>query len=192
MHPIVSLAALVAVAYIIASLEETEQEDVGTSPKYDRIRAKYGDPKTVPHPGYPLNPKLRGHVKCSPEWVKANIVKVKLHTGKTVQLHKAIAENFRLTFQAACLASGYTPAVVWTWVPRHINRNVKDPLSLHTWGIAVDFDSTLNPMGGKRKNGSPSVLRGEAGKAFVAVFKAAGWTWGGDWGMRDDMHFEVV
>jgi hypothetical protein len=25
---------------------------------------------------------------------------------------------------------------------------------------------------------------------FVDVFRRAGWTWGGDWKMRDDMHFQ--
>lgn len=192
MHPAALAACAVALVVVLVSFGPEEEEEVGTSLKYQRILAKYGNPKTTPHPGYPANPKLKGHVKCDPAWVKANIVKVKLHTGQTVQMHRLVAEHFARTFQAACLASGYTPSVVWTWVPRHINRNVKDPLSLHTWGIAVDFDSLKNPMGGVQKNGKPSVLRGEAGQAFVSVFKSAGFTWGGDWGIKDDMHFEVV
>ena len=45
-------------------------------------------------------------------------------------------------------------------------------------------------MGGKiKKTGRPSLLRTHP--EFAQVFKDAGWTWGGDWRMKDDMHFEL-
>ncbi len=131
-----------------------------------------------------------GRIKISPKWVKENIVTVTLHTGKRVRLHKDVAENFVNTFKNACEASGYTPKSVQTFVTRHTLWNPKKSLSCHSWGIAIDFDPPKNPMGGKIKStGKPSLLR--QNMEFVEAFESAGWTWGGRWRMKDDMHFEM-
>tara|TARA_Y100000034_G_scaffold134397_3_gene202715 strand:+ start:2556 stop:3197 length:642 start_codon:yes stop_codon:yes gene_type:complete len=130
-----------------------------------------------------------GRIKISPKWVKDNIVAIKLHTGKTVRLHKDIADDFVVTFKKACESSGYIPSSVQTFVKRHTMWNPERSLSAHSWGVAVDFDPPKNPMGGKIKStGKPSKLRGHM--EFVKAFKDDGWTWGGDWRMKDDMHFE--
>jgi hypothetical protein len=126
-----------------------------------------------------------GRIQISPAWVRENIVGVKLHTGKSVQFHRLAAAEFARLFEAACKTSGYTPASVQTFVPRHTLWDPSKSLSLHSWGIAVDFDPPVNPMGGKN-----SRLRTPQGQAFVQVFTDAGWTWGGAWAMRDDMHFQ--
>lgn len=126
-----------------------------------------------------------GRISIDPQWVRDNIVSVRLHTGKSVQFHKLAADDFAATFKLACAASGYTPASVQTWVPRHTLWNPAKSLSLHSWGVAVDFDPSRNPMGG-----TGSYLRTPQGQLFVQAFTAAGWTWGGAWKMRDDMHFQ--
>lgn len=126
-----------------------------------------------------------GRIQIDPSWVRANIMSAKLHTGKTVQFHVLAAVEFAQVFAAACATSGYTPASVQTFVPRHTLWDPAKSLSLHSWGIAVDFDPPSNPMGGKS-----SKLRTPEGQAFVRVFTDAGWTWGGDWKMKDDMHFQ--
>ena len=126
-----------------------------------------------------------GRVQIEAKWANENIIQTRLHTGKSVQFHRAAAAEFAKLFEAACKTSGYTPASVQTFVPRHTLWNPAKPLSLHSWGIAVDFDPALNPMGGKN-----SKLRTPEGQAFVQVFTGAGWTWGGGWTMRDDMHFQ--
>ena len=130
-----------------------------------------------------------GRIKISPKWVKENIVYVKLHTGKRIRLHKAVAEDFVVSFRNACEASGYTPKSVQTFVTRHTLWNPKKSLSCHSWGIAIDFDPPKNPMGGRIKSsGKPSMLRQHI--EFVDTLEADGWTWGGRWRMKDDMHFE--
>jgi hypothetical protein len=126
-----------------------------------------------------------GRIDIDDAWEAAHIAAYRLHTGRTVMLHRAVGEEFVALFRAACQASGYTPASVQTHVPRHTLWDPAKPLSLHSWGIAVDFDPTSNPMGGKG-----SKLRTPAGALFVQVFRDAGWTWGGDWKMKDDMHFQ--
>ena len=131
----------------------------------------------------------RGRISIDPSWVKKNIVRVTLHTGKRVRFHKLIADEFAQAFREACDASGYTPKSVQTWVPRHTLWNESKPLSLHSWGIAVDFDPSSNRMGGTAKGGGPSLLRQHP--EFIEVFRDVyGWTWGGDWRMKDDMHFQ--
>ena len=128
---------------------------------------------------------LGGRIQIDPSWVRANIMSVKLHTGKQVQFHVLAAVEFAQLFAAACATSGYTPASVQTFVPRHTLWDPTKSLSLHSWGVAVDFDPPSNPMGGKN-----SKLRTPEGQAFVQVFADAGWTWGGAWSMKDDMHFQ--
>lgn len=126
-----------------------------------------------------------GRINMDPQWFRENIVFVKLHIGRSVQFHRLAAAEFAQLFEAACKTSGYTPASVQTFVPRHTLWDASKSLSLHSWGIAVDFDPSSNPMGGKG-----SKLRTPEGQNFVRTFTEAGWTWGGLWNMKDDMHFQ--
>lgn len=141
-----------------------------------RVSLVYGAFKFTPRPTGRL-------IDISPAWVAFHIRSFKLHTGKTIRLHKDVGAEFVALFEAACKAAGTAPKSVQTFVPRFTNGTRK--LSMHSWGIAVDFDPDNNPMGGHG-----SWMRTAAGQAFVAVFEAAGWTWGGRWRMKDDMHFQ--
>ena len=145
------------------------------------LKAVYGD--------FPYKEASGGRIKIADEWTQQNIVKCKLHTGKTVFLHKLVAEEFPDIFKRACEASGYTPTEVQTWVPRHTMWDPTRSLSMHSWGIAVDFDPIRNRLGGDDKiAGGPSMLRKHP--QFIKVFEEAGWTWGGSWKSKDDMHFQ--
>lgn len=126
-----------------------------------------------------------GRINVEAPWTAANIVTVTLHTGAKVRLHKLVAAEFVQLYKRASEVSGYTPSSVQTYVPRHTLWDPNRTLSLHSWGIAIDFDPSANPMGGAN-----SRLRTQAGQQFVQVFRDAGWTWGGDWPMKDDMHFQ--
>lgn len=56
-------------------------------------------------------------------------------------------------------------------------------LSIHSWGIAIDINAAENGLGVKPKLSAP----------FVACFKDAGFTWGGDFvGRPDGMHFQLT
>lgn len=144
------------------------------------LKSVYGD--------FPYTEGEGGRINIDQAWVAANIVSQKLHSGQSVRLHKLAAAEFATLFEQACKASGYTPSSVQTFVPRHTLWNPAKSLSLHSWGVAIDFSPSENTMGGTDGKGGPSKLRQHP--AFVEVFKAAGWTWGGDWDMRDDMHFQ--
>jgi hypothetical protein len=129
-----------------------------------------------------------GRIDIDPAWTTANIGVYTLHTGRIVKMHKLAGAEFVRLYHAACLASGYTPTSVQTFVPRHTLWDPSKPLSLHSWGIAVDFDPASNTMSGTDGHGGPSLMRQHP--AFVKVFTDAGWTWGGNWDMKDDMHFQ--
>jgi len=54
--------------------------------------------------------------------------------------------------------------------------------SLHSWGVAIDVNASWNRMG-KEPTLSP---------AFVKCFKDSGFDWGGDWRVKDGMHFQLA
>lgn len=59
-------------------------------------------------------------------------------------------------------------------------RGVPNVMSVHSWGLALDFNAKDNPLGGE-STWSPD---------FVQVWKDAGFVWGGDFKRKDPMHFQ--
>ena len=61
-------------------------------------------------------------------------------------------------------------------------------VSLHSYGAAIDLAPQLNPLGAfyqPQKMMMPSQV--------IEMFRAEGWTWGGDWKSRPDpMHFQAT
>ncbi|HYU29852.1 MAG TPA: M15 family metallopeptidase [Gemmatimonadales bacterium] len=57
-----------------------------------------------------------------------------------------------------------------------------DKLSAHCWGIAIDLNTRTNAQG----------TAGDMSPDVVAVFRTAGFKWGGDWSgkSKDPMHFQ--
>jgi hypothetical protein len=53
--------------------------------------------------------------------------------------------------------------------------------SLHSWGIAFDIDASWNSQGS----------HGEMDPKIVQVFKDSGFDWGGDFTIKDYMHFQL-
>lgn len=145
------------------------------------VEAAYGTPKWS-RP----DPKKRA-VKVPASW-SSQMRSFTLHTGQKVRLHQSIGAEFVALYQQACEASGYTPSSVVGYVARTIG--LTDRLSMHCYGIAVDFDPQQNPWGGKQSDGTPSLMRQYP--RFYKVFEDAGWTWGGRWdsGKGDDMHMQ--
>jgi hypothetical protein len=68
------------------------------------------------------------------------------------------------------------------FVPRHMGWDKTRGLSRHTWGIAVDLNARLFPLGSQKKQDA----------RIIAAFARQGFAWGGDWSIPDPMHFEIV
>lgn len=60
-------------------------------------------------------------------------------------------------------------------------RGEPNRISAHSYGIAIDINASVNPLGG------PSKFSQE----FVRCFKDAGLWWGGDFHRMDPMHFSM-
>lgn len=61
--------------------------------------------------------------------------------------------------------------------------------SLHSWGLAVDFNAAHNPLGVSR---TQAIARGlkPFSEAFARCWEDTGWEWGGRWSRPDMQHFQ--
>jgi hypothetical protein len=124
-----------------------------------------------------------GTIEPDARWVAANIVRARVPILGLVTCHRLMVPQLRRALaevEAAGLA-GLIHSYDGCYVPRFIERDPSHPVSLHTWGIAIDLDAASNGRG----------RRGTMDARVVAVFKRWGFRWGGDWSYTDPMHFEV-
>lgn len=134
-----------------------------------RIVEKYGTPNKDYLNKYCVN----WAVKKDFPWFPANEIyinkdfKLKL-AAAFAQLQKAGIEGEIKTFDGC-----------------YNNRSVRGNVatSLHAWGIAIDLNASVEKLGQTHTNFSGQ---------FIAIMKAAGLFWGGDWkGRKDNMHFAL-
>ena len=67
----------------------------------------------------------------------------------------------------------------------YVERRVRgrQTISLHSWAMAIDLNASLEQLGKTNTQWSGQ---------FVAIMKATGLFWGGDWkGRKDNMHFSL-
>lgn len=67
-----------------------------------------------------------------------------------------------------------------------LKRGVNE-YSIHSWGLALDFNAALNPLG-QRMGSKPKMFT----PAFLAVWRKHGWTCGADFSRPDGMHFQYT
>lgn len=128
-----------------------------------------------------------GMIQIDQGWVRRNIVyaKVPIFRG-SVLCHRLMIDQLRGALQEVAdkgLAHLIDPTQYGgCWVPRHIDFNPSRPLSMHAWGIAVDFNVSTNGLGQV-----PQMDR-----RIVQIFEKWGFAWGGHWKRPDGMHFELA
>jgi hypothetical protein len=139
------------------------------------------------------HPATRGAVEILGEWQRKNIISFpppfELRDGRGrpvsgIRCHRLMAPALRRV-----LTDLNTRGLVHLintfdgcFVPRHMGRDPRRPLSRHAWGIAVDVNARLFPYGSRAKQDA----------RLIAAFARQGFTWGGAWRTPDPMHFEIV
>ncbi len=124
-----------------------------------------------------------GTIEPDARWVRANIVTARVPVLGTVTCHRLMIPQLRSALQEVKNAGLASTLHTYDgcYVPRFIERDPSRPISLHTWGIAIDIDAATNGRG----------IRGTMDPRVVAIFKRWGFRWGGDWAWTDPMHFEL-
>ena len=125
-----------------------------------------------------------GTIQPDASWVRQNIQTATLPIMGRVTCHRLMITQLRGALQDvvdAGLASTLT-TYDGCYVPRFIERNPENSISLHTWGIAIDMDAAKNYRG----------IKGTMHPEVVNIFKRWGFRWGGDWKFTDPMHFELA
>ncbi len=102
----------------------------------------------------------------------------------------AVAEDAFRALEQALKSSGYQPKSAWAYNCRNIGGTKS--YSLHSYGIAIDIDPSVNPY----SSGDPysGKFKSEHVEAVLAIKNAEGrrvWSWGGNWKKRDRMHFQL-
>jgi hypothetical protein len=127
-----------------------------------------------------------GMIQIDPDWVSRNIVRrampllngeVVCHRQMVDQLYGALSEIEQSGLGHLIDPSQYGGC----WVPRHIDFNPARPLSMHSWGLAADFNVSTNGLGQKP----------QMDPRIVHIFDKWGFVWGGRWSRPDGMHFEL-
>jgi hypothetical protein len=127
-----------------------------------------------------------GMITIMGSWVRDWIVNIELPRLGRVNVNRVIAPQLLAAFDelaAEGLLEQMDPRQFGGgWVPRHIDWNPARPLSMHAWGLAIDFNTRDNALGA-----SPTM-----DPRMVAVFERWGFAWGGRWARPDGMHFELA
>jgi hypothetical protein len=127
-----------------------------------------------------------GMIQIDPAWVRRNIASAEVPVfGGHVVCHRLLIPQLRGALQEVVdrgLDHLIDPRQYGgCWVPRHIDFNPSKPLSMHSWGLAVDFNVSTNQLG------APPQMD----PRIVEIFESWGFVWGGRWRRPDGMHFEL-
>jgi len=107
-------------------------------------------------------------------------------TGLSIQLHKKVMPIFEVCLaEAIKRVPNYKIRILGGYCARHMQHNVKMPLSVHSWGAAFDVNWDKNPMGDTLITDLPLDWR--------LAFTEQGWNWGGSWKSPiDAMHWQLA
>lgn len=152
----------------------------------------YGDARRLGESG--MSNLMRPVTGLPGRWNKGN--------GRLYAFHPKAAGQLRLAL-ILCEAYGVINEIyrIGSYNYRHMRFDTTRPLSMHSWGIAVDINPRDNSAKGRAesKKLEPftdswwSTYPQGLSQLLVACFKKAGFRWGGDWPtFRDPMHFEIA
>ena len=164
---------------------KTARIDLLTQPQADPVAFLTGSRAAKAFGAFSYRYYPDGTIEPDARWVAENIRTARVPIIGLVTCHRLMLPQLigaLRDVQRAGLASALHPDEYGgCYVPRFIERSPEHPISLHTWGIAIDLNVPGNLRG----------TRGQMDRQVVAIFKRWGFRWGGDWSWTDPMHFEL-
>lgn len=151
----------------------------------------YGDFRTS-------NWKKENLVKCDLDFMRSQLEhvvigweqtsKAFMHNGWTgFYCHKLIAPHFQRAFKNMSEGRVFNHLKTYDGCLADPPRQMRggNNWSMHSWGIAVDLNAKMNPMGNEKFDMT---------EEFAKCFEDAGFVWGGRWKGRyaDAMHFQYA
>jgi D-alanyl-D-alanine carboxypeptidase len=126
-----------------------------------------------------------GGIQIGAGWVRRNITTDGVPILGQVTCHRLLFPQLKEALRDV-KREGLSHTIVESngcYAPRFINSNPAGRLSHHSWGIAIDMNSSDNSFGAK-----PNM-----DMRVVDVFEDRwGFTWGGRWIIPDGMHYEWI
>ncbi|MEX1177905.1 MAG: M15 family metallopeptidase [Nitriliruptor sp.] len=126
-----------------------------------------------------------GRISIHGDWVARNITRVQLPGMASTSCHRIMIPQLLAAVEELIerdLYSHLDPSqFAGCFVARHIDWKPSKPLSMHAWGLAIDFNTRDNWLGAEPK----------MDRRVVEVFERWGFEWGGHWNRPDGMHFEL-
>lgn len=149
----------------------------------DQICATFGDIFEYILPDHTLDPRWREEfltIATLPflvplSWDKSRQV-------DHITCHKLLAETFMDVFGGLQSAGLQAKISSFGGCFAFRAQRTGTKLSTHAWGVAIDLNPETNQQG----------TTGDMDPAVIAIFRQAGFEWGGDWQgrTRDPMHFQ--
>jgi hypothetical protein len=178
------------VAHRLEEVTGLEAEPIELPATQEAEHAQTGQSGGVPAPAQHIEPFTYqsigdGMIRINPGWVRRNVVSAGVPVFGEVLCHRSMIPQLRAALQEVAergLDQHIRPGDYGgCWVPRHILFNPSRNLSMHAWGLAIDFNVSTNQYG------EPPQMNRE----IVEVFEKWGFSWGGYWSTPDGMHFEL-
>jgi hypothetical protein len=109
-----------------------------------------------------------------------------LYDGRTVlksRCHRKAVENFQFAFEELAMAGLQDECRNYGGIFNQRRTRGGSKPSTHSWGIAIDLEPLRYPLRSTKR----------MPEQVVAIWRAAGFAYGGDWRSRPDpMHFQLA
>jgi hypothetical protein len=169
---------------LVDGLEEFGEVELRRPPEPEQSTSRPTDSAVELEP-FTYTSRGDGTIAIHGDWVQRNIVQVDIPGMGTTRCHRAMVPQLHAALQQIAdegLYDHFKPEQFGgCWVPRHIMWSPDRGLSMHAWGLAIDFNVQDNWYG-EEPQMHPRI---------VEIFERWGFRWGGHWSTPDGMHFEV-